>query len=318
MNTLHIGGRLLRGTTGGSLLLLVVAAGWAYWSSLGLMASSWAHSPEYSHGYLVPLFALVLLWLRRDLLDLDRLRPSWWGLPVIAAAAGLRIVSARYYFEWFDFLSILPLAAGVCLLLGGWHALRWAWPAIAFLFFMIPLPHTLEVALREPLRWIGTKVSVYAMQTAGLPALAQGHVIVVDDSRIGVNEACSGLRMLMVFFALATAMACVNRHRPLWERLVIILSAVPIAIFVNVVRVVSTGLLHATGHSGLADLVFHDLAGWLMMPLALLLLWLELAIVSRLLLVEDDSPLPLGLAATSSEAGAVRPPLPRTSAHASR
>jgi len=287
-------------------VLLTTALLWANWTSLAAMARKWAHDPQYSHGYLVPLFSVALLWLRRDLLESDKLRPSWWGLPILLLGIAVRLGGAHYYYEWFDFLSLIPCVAGIVLLVGGWHAIRWAWPAIGFLVFMIPLPYRLEGALRGPLRSIGTMTSTYMMQTVGLAALAEGNVVVVDDVRIGVNEACSGLRMLMIFFALSTAVALLS-DRPLWERAVIVLSAVPIALVTNITRITATGLLYATGQDKLADLVFHDLAGWLMMPFALVLLGIELKLLSRLFLVEIRKPLMVGLSADVPDAASSVP-----------
>ena len=267
---------------------------WAYWTALTAMADRWSRDAEYSHGYLVPLFALFILWMRRDMLDLSKLKPSWWGLPLLLAGVSMRSLAARYYLEWFDFLSLIPCVVGVGLMLGGWRALRWFWPAAGFLFFMIPLPFTLEVALREPLRKIGTVASTYIMQTCGLPAFSEGMVIVVNDVRIGVVEACSGLRMLMIFFALASAVALLSQ-RPYWERAVIVISAVPIALISNVARITVTGILYGMNLDHLAKVVFHDLAGWLMMPLGLLLLWAELWFLTKLFIIEDDQPMALGL-----------------------
>ena len=280
--------------------VLATALVWANWTSLAAMARKWAHDPQYSHGYLVPLFSVVLLWLRRDLLEYRRLRPSWWGLPILLIGIAMRLGGAYYYYEWFEFLSLIPCVTGLLLLVGGWPAIKWAWPAIGFLVFMIPLPYRLEGALRGPLRSIGTRASTYMMQTIGLPALAEGNVVVVGDVRVGVNEACSGLRMLMIFFALSTAVALLS-DRPLWERAVIVLSAVPIALVTNITRITATGLLYATGQEYLADLVFHDLAGWLMMPFALVLLGIELKVLSRLFLVETRKPMAVGLAADVSD-----------------
>ncbi len=273
---------------------------WAYWSTFTLIVGKWNHSPEYSHGFLVPIFSLALLWTRRGKLDSSKLQPSWWGVAVIAIAIGMRYLATRFYYEWFDLLSLLPFLVGICLLTGGWHALRWAWSAIAFLAFMLPLPYSLEVALRGPLRAIGTGTSTYVMQTFGLPALAEGNVILVGDARIGVTEACSGLSMLMVFFAFSTATALFIPERPFWEKILVIASAIPIAIVANVTRITVTGLLYATGFSKMADLFFHDFAGWMMVPLALAILWLELLLVSRIVIVEDDAPMTVGLARVES------------------
>jgi len=260
------------------------------------MAREWSSNPHYSHGYLVPLFALALLWLRRDSRGHARPQVNLWGLGLIGIGVLLRLVSAYIYFDWLDALSLLPVLAGLCLLLGGWPLLRWSWPAIAFLFFMIPLPYTLETGLAYPLRRVATLASNYCLQTLGLPAVAEGNVIRMNEIKIGVVEACSGLSMLMIFFALSTAVAIVIR-RPVWEKLVIVVSAVPIALFANVVRIAVTGILHMTIGSELANAFFHDFAGWMMMPLALALLWLELQLFARLFVELDSSrPMPLGLA----------------------
>jgi exosortase len=143
------------------------------------------------------------------------------------------------------------------------------------------------------------------MQTLGMPAIAEGNVIQLNDAEIGIVEACSGLRMLMVFFALSTAVILVVR-RPWWEKTAIMLSAVPIALFANLVRVTATGVLHEVASSEIANAFFHDAAGWMMMPLALALLWVELNVLSRLLIdTTPAGPVRLGLA------GAAPQPRPR-------
>jgi exosortase len=279
---------LLAGLLGVSLL-------WAHWTMLRSMAGRWATDARYSHGYLVPVFALVLLWLRRDLLATGVPRPSGWGLPLVAVGAALHLAGAYFYFEWLEAAALLPALAGACVVIGGRAALRWAGPAIGFLFFMLPLPYRVEVAMGGSLQRVATLASTYCMQTAGLPALAEGNIIVLDEVRIGVVEACSGLSMLFTFFALATGLVLVIRRR--WtDKVLIVLSAIPIAVVANVARITVTGILHETVGSRLANLVFHDLAGWLMMPLALGLLGAELLLLSHLLVEPDpDAPLPIPL-----------------------
>lgn len=269
---------------------LFAALLWGYWSTLAVMAEKWLHDPQYSHGWLVPAFAACLLWMRREQFPAGGLKTSIWGLLLLVASQALRLVGAYLYYEWFDFLSLIPALAGLVLLCFGWPVLRWALPAVLFVAFMIPLPYTIESAMRDPLRKIGTIASTYAMQTAGLPAFREANVIVVDETRIGVVEACSGLRMLTIFFALATAVAMVSK-KALWEKIVIVGSAVPIAIIANVTRITVTGILHQTVGHQIADLVFHDLAGWLMMPFGLVMLWGELWLLGRLFIIEQDVPL---------------------------
>jgi exosortase len=292
--------------------LLGVGLLWVYWPTLGEMVHRWSTDPRYAHGYLVPVFALVLLWLRRDRLAAVPLRPSAGGLILIGAALVLRLVGARYYLGWFEAVSLLPALAGLCVLVAGWRSLRWSWPAIAFLVFMLPLPYRIEAALSYPLQRVATKASTFALQTLGFPALAEGNVIHLDDVEIGVVEACSGLGMLFTFIAMATGVALVI-GRPWLDTLVIIASALPISLFVNVARITVTGVLHETVGSRLANLVFHDLAGWLMMPVALGLLWIELDLLTRLLVAPPPAaavPVPIELFGVTRATPTGHPPGP--------
>jgi len=271
---------------------------WAFWPPLAEAAARWNVDPSYSHGWLVPLFAALMLWLRRDRIPADLLQPSWLlGSGLLAAGIGLRLYGTYFHYVWLDPIALLPCLAGVTLLIGGWGALRWAWPAILFLGFMIPLPFRAEGMLAAPLQRFATIVSTFLLQALGLPALAEGNVIMLSEVEMGIVEACSGLRMLVVFFALSTAFAILV-DRPLWEKAIILGSAIPIALACNVIRITSTGILHEAVSTGgwldgvvsreLPGKLYHDFAGWLMMPMGLAMLWVEL----RLLQVLWSEPAP--------------------------
>jgi len=288
-------------TRAGRKLVVYVAAAailWSYWPTLAAMHEKWWADPQYSHAYLVPVFALVLLWLRRGQLAQVNPGPSWWGAMLLLAGVGLRLAGAYLYFDWFEAVSLLPMLAGSALLLGGWAALRWSWLPIAFLGFMIPLPHRIETGLSHPLQRLATLASAFTLQTLGLPAIAEGNRIIVNQAQIDVVEACSGLGMLLLFFAMATAVAILSR-RTLWEKAFIFASAAPIGVVANVIRIAATALVYETAGREWADFV-HDQAGWLMMPVALTLLWLEMGCLSRLFIeVAAVSPLPLDPAGVS-------------------
>src|SRR5436305_12211191 len=123
----------------------------------------------------------------------------------------MRLAGAYVYFDWLEAMSLLPVLAGGALLLGGLPALRWSWLPIAFLVFMIPLPHRVETALSFPLRRLAALTATYALQTLGRPALSEGNIIIVKQLRMDVAEACSGLGMLLLFFAMACAVAVLCR-----------------------------------------------------------------------------------------------------------
>jgi exosortase len=267
---------------------------WSYWTTFAIISREWATNPVYSHGFLVPIFALVLLGFRRQKFTGLALKPDWrGGCALLLVAGAFRLASAYYFVPWLDYVSLVPCLGGLCLLLAGQSYFAVAWPAIAFLMFMVPLPYRVETGLRQPLQGLATQASTYALQTLGCPAFAEGNVIILKDRTLGVAEACSGLSMLLVFFALATGVALIIR-RPIWEKVLIFMSAVPIALLANVGRITLTGLLYQLGRGREAELIFHDLSGWLMMPAGLIMIGIELMILQRLVVApEVRKPLPI-------------------------
>jgi exosortase len=221
----------------------------------------------------------------------------WTGVGLIALGTLLRLGSAYYAKPIPDMVSIVPCLLGVFLLAGRWKLLEWSWPAILFLIFMFPLPDFVERGLLDPLQRIATQGSTFALQTLGVSAFSEGNRIVISvdggDLQMGVVDACSGLRMLTIFFALATAITLVT-DRPIWERLLIIASAFPIALAVNMIRIALTGVLMISVGGEIAHKIFHDLAGWVMIPMALGFLYVELQILTHLF-VDETSAVPMPL-----------------------
>jgi exosortase len=144
------------------------------------------------------------------------------------------------------------------------------------------LPYHAEVALGDPLQRLATQASAYLLEVLGFCASPEGNTIVLNSRTLNVEEACSGLGMLVTFFALSVAVALVVQ-RPLLDRLVIVASAIPVSLVVNVMRIVATGIVAETVGGRAVHVVFHDVAGYLMMTLAAVLIWLELKVLARLL-----------------------------------
>lgn len=278
------------GLIAAGLILVIALAGsdipaWAW------MYRAWMTSPDSSHGILVPCFSAWLLWWRRDLLK--------WPLPpvsVSAAAIGVLLIvcgtamrCAGVYIRMIsvEAASLIPCVAGLVLFCGGWYAARWAWPAVLFLVFMIPIPGSLGSVLSGLLQSVATVCSTFLLQTAGVPAVSEGNIIWLTEKPLGVAQACSGLRMMTSFFALAAGAAIVI-ERPTWVRYMFILSAPLIAISANVLRIFFTAVAYEFGNEKMAELIFHDLAGWLMMPVGLLMLWGEYIVLSKLFQQEQD------------------------------
>jgi exosortase len=261
---------------------------WSYWPVLVLFHGRWSTDPQYSHGFLIPVIALGLLWMRDVPRKATQLQPSWLGLPLLATALGMRLWGGWFYFEWLEWISLIPAVAGVCLMTLGTKAFRFAWPSIGFLVFMIPLPYRLEVSLLQPLQNFATHCSTFVLQTLGLAASSQGNVVWIGETAVGVAQACSGLRMLTVFVALATALALIV-ERGWQDRAAILASAIPIAIVCNVFRVTVTAVVFTSVSDEGFRTSFHDWLGWGMPLLGMLMLWGELKLIDVLFVTVDES-----------------------------
>jgi exosortase len=272
-----------------TLSVFVLLIIWGYWTTLVEIVDRWWTDPQYTHGFFVPVFAAFLLWQRRDRFPGFLERTDWTALIFFLVSASMRLVGAYYYYSWLELLSLLPAAAGLCVLVCGRPGLKWGWAAIAFLFFMLPLPYRLQAVMASPLQRLATQASTYALQTVGFSAVADGTTIALGDVKIRVAHACSGLSMMLTFFALSAALALLIK-RPLRDKVVILLSAIPIALIANVTRVTLTGICHKAFGTEAANAIFHAFAGWLMMPLALAILGLELYLLPRLLVEEAEAP----------------------------
>src|SRR5207248_223028 len=112
------------------------------------------------------------------------LAPSISGLVFGLIALFMRIGSGYFALSSVDRFSIIPALVGLCLGLGGWPALRWAWPGIAFLIFMLPLPAGFDQLLSAPMQRLATIASAHVLQTLGFIAEVEGNVIVLSDSEL--------------------------------------------------------------------------------------------------------------------------------------
>jgi exosortase len=266
----------------------------SYLPSLDRLVQTWWHEPNYSHGFLVLPIAALILWLRRDRLGAVVIRPSVVGWAAVAAILALRWVLFERNEMWIEQATIPVLVAALVLAFGGWGLLWWAAPGLLFSLLMLPLPPRINLILAAPLQTIATIASASILALSGLPVLSEGHVIFVGTEPLEVARACNGLSMLLSFVTLITAVVLLIRDRPAWERIVLLVSTIPIALVSNILRIVVTAwcyyvfgprstVYYGFGKTTVGDLG-HDAAGWGMMPIALGLVWLEMHVLSWLIL----------------------------------
>ena len=270
----------------GSIVVLCLI----YQANLISWISEWSNNADYSHGFLVPVFAAYVLWFSREKLTKKRKAHQRdfglrFGVGLALLAIALRLVAIYIRSQYLEGISLIPLVLGVMLIVFGVRAFAWGAPAACFLVFMIPLPGMLAGQLSNVLQAIATQISTFGLQTLGVASFAQGNIITLNSGQIGVAEACSGLRMLFSFFAL-TAAFCMVADRSWYERLLIMMATIPIAIAANCTRIIATGLAFESMDPATAKWIFHDVAGWFMIPLGLVFLVAVIVLLDRLIVVK--------------------------------
>jgi exosortase len=263
--------------------LALAAAGLAvavYAPILHHMALHWNAVADYSHGFLIPPLALYFAWERKPQLARARIAPSWWGLLPLALST-VTLVVGRLGVELMNMRASFVLALiGIVLLLLGREVFKVLAFPLLFLFLMVPLPQSLVNEIAFPLQLVAADWAVEILHQLRVPALREGNIIHLPDTSLFVAEACSGLRSLMTLITLGVVFAYFFRKS--WgERLVIVASAIPIAIVVNALRVTVTGTL--TYHFGetAAEGALHEFQGLITFGAAFVLLLAEARLLAR-------------------------------------
>ena len=264
-------------------LLFLVTLGlsfWLYWDGLAEAVLRWELQEEYSHGYLIPLVSLFILWEKRFQIAASYQGYSWWGLPIIVLALIILLigeVSALYMLIHYSFILLL---FGLSLAFLG-SATRFTWVAIALLGFAVPLPYFIEVILTSKLQLISSQLGVEIIRLCRIPVFLSGNIIDLGNYQLQVVEACSGLRYLFPLMSLGFIGAYLYQAS-VWKRAVLFLSTVPITIFMNSLRIAITGILVDNWGAEMAEGFLHDFEGWLIFMACGGLLLLEVLLMELL------------------------------------
>jgi exosortase D (VPLPA-CTERM-specific) len=243
----------------------------------------WSTQEEYSHGFIIPLITLWLLWTRRQALVANLGAPSWLGALLIIAAVTMLIigeVSAVFILSQLGFVVSL---FGIVLALGGYSLLRVTVVPIAFLLFAIPLPYFIDSMLTLRLQLISSELGVWFIRLFDIPVYLDGNIIDMGTYKLQVVDACSGLRYLYPLLSLSF-LAAYLFQAPFWQRLVVFLSSIPIAIGMNGIRIGLVGILVANWGNQMAEGALHFFEGWVIFLACSAILALEiylLALASR-------------------------------------
>ena len=250
------------------LAVLAVCATWDTWSDIYHLA---ANDEEYSHIFLVPVVSLYLVWVRRRRFRFCEPSGRFAGPLTAAAGWGLSLFGFYHGVQSMWHLGAVIIVLGCILSVTGTAIIERFFPAVVVLAFLVPVPGTLRQQIALPLQsWTAT-ISQHLLQTLGIDATTSGNLLSVNGRPVAIAEACNGLRMVFALMLVAYAF-CFSLPLKNSVRALILASSPLAAIACNVLRILPTAWMYGYYSTEVAD-KFHDYSGWLMLPIAFLLLY---------------------------------------------
>jgi exosortase len=243
----------------------------AYGPVMRSLVDAWSNDDNYSHGFFIVPLAAYFAWERRDQFLAAVPRPSLAGLAVVALSLFMLVAGTLGAELFLSRVSLIGITAGIVLFLGGWARLRVLLFPLAFLLLMVPLPALIFNKIAFPLQLLASNVGETAISSLEIPILREGNVLILANATLEVAEACSGIRSLVSLFTLGIVFGYFADRR-VWVRAFIALSAIPVAILANGLRVASAGVAaHNYGTAGVEGL-FHEFSGWVVFVIAFLMM----------------------------------------------
>lgn len=280
---------------------------------LEVLYFKWRTDANWSHGFLIPLFSLYLLYVRRQEIFSAPRRACLWGLAILVlgllcSAVGVWPIRN----QWFSHASLVLSLFGLVLYLAGPSVVRVAWVPVVYLILAMPLPDTLYDGIALPLqklaakssemilRLFGAKITVEALQLEIWSVTGQKHGLTVA-------EACSGIRSMMAFVALSVAWAYIT-DRPGWQRLVLVLAGIPITVACNILRVTLTATAFVVDWPVFGQDLMHEFMGMALLVPAAALLWLLSKFLENLFVDVEEEDEKKGEAPAGAASGGPHPP----------
>lgn len=224
------------------------------------MIREWFSHSDNSHGIIVPFVAGYFAWARLNRLHTVNISGSWWGCAALVAAVALYVLSFAGGLAFPARVAMVFTLFGlIWCTLGGGTIRVMAFP-ILFLLFMVPVPYSLLNLVSGPLQLVATKISASLIAACSFPVYREGNMLYFVGTQLEVAEACSGIRSIMSLSMLAFAFASLSQTG--WKgKAVLILSATPIALAANILRVTGTGILAHFFGDKVARGFLHEFSG---------------------------------------------------------
>lgn len=270
------------------MLVAACAIGAIFFDGIELMVNWWSTREEYSHGFLIPIISLYLIWQRSDQLRKIPFPGSWFG--VLTLVFGLFLfflgeLSTIYTVVQYGFVVA---TCGVVLSYTGKGGFKIVAVPLLLLFFMVPFPSFIYNNLSSQLQLISSEIGVFVIRLFGISVFLEGNVIDLGTYKLQVVEACNGLRYLFPLMTLGLIVAYLY-HAALWKRAIVFFSTIPITILMNSFRIGVIGVMVEYWGQSMAEGFLHDFEGWVIFMACFGILFLEMWLLMRL--TKDKRPL---------------------------
>lgn len=260
----------------GLLLAAIALVTFVSWKGLVFMELLW-QTPEYSHGYMIPFVALFLIWQRVNQLPAATKDGAWPGFVLLSLGLLLLALGELSVLVTLIQYGFLLSLVGVAWAFFGNASMRLLWAAFFYLIFMVPLPNILYNNLSSQLQLISSVIGVAVIRLFDISVNLEGNVIDLGQMQLQVAEACSGLRYLFPLMSFGFLIGYLYRG-PLWQRIVIFLTTIPVTILMNSFRIGLIGVTVDKWGIEMAQGFLHDFEGWVVFMGCVALLFLEIAI----------------------------------------
>lgn len=243
------------------------------------LVHDWYTNPDFSHGFVIPIFVAYLLWKQKDRIQLVSLRAAWAGVGCVALALAVLLTGVYGADLFLSHISLVLLFVGLVWAFAGPGMLRELALPLGALLLAIPFPAIVFNRITFPLQLFASRLASVALPLFNVPVLREGNVIQLPAMQLEVAEACSGIRSLMTLFTVAVIYGYFA-ETSLSKRVILALASLPIAVAANAVRIIGTGLCVQYWNPDKALGFFHEFSGWLMFVISTLCLYFVHRILS--------------------------------------
>ena len=274
--------------------LVAAALCFLYANVLAKLGRDWWTDDNYSHGFLVPFVVGYIVWVESDALKRAVAKPQFFLGGACVLLALLMLLGGTLGAELFtQRVSLVLMLAGIVVYFWGAKILKSLAVGFLLLLFAIPIPQIIFNKIAFPLQIYASQMAIWGIRFLGVASVRKGNVIEIlpegstQTIALEVVEACSGIRSLMTLVTLALVLAYFTRTKQTkvengWfaflknqnfrRAVLLMLAAIPIAVFTNAARVTATGALTFYYGKKALESVWHDFSGWLVYLMALVLL----------------------------------------------